>query len=110
MRPHVIDDGGRWHLPFAYPVRVIDPLERRYAEDRTRRIGFGSTEPWFLFGSDGLGLDVLSRVLVGARLSLGLALLATAAALLIGALVGACAGYAGGWLDAALMRGADFVI
>src|SRR5450759_5087868 len=67
-------------------------------------------EPWFLLGSDALGRDVLSRVLVGARLSLGVALLSTVLALLIGALVGAAAGYAGGWVDATLMRVADLVM
>ena len=49
-------------------------------------------------------------MLAGARLSLGVALLGTATALLLGALIGACAAYAGGWLDLVLMRIADFVI
>ncbi len=49
-------------------------------------------------------------MLCGARLSLGAALLATAGALLAGALIGAAAGYAGGLLDALAMRLADFVI
>ena len=112
MRPHVVDDQGAWHRPFAYPVRVVDPIERRYAEDRSSRVTLaaGEQEPWFLLGSDALGRDVLSRVLVGARLSLGVALLSTVLALLIGALVGAAAGYAGGWVDATLMRVADLVI
>jgi len=70
----------------------------------------GEAEPWFLLGSDTLGRDVLSRVLAGARLSLGVALLSTVLALLIGATLGAAAGYAGGWLDSTLMRVADLVI
>jgi peptide/nickel transport system permease protein len=110
MRPHVIDASGGWHLPFAYPVVAVDRLARIYAEDRSRRISLASPEPWFLLGSDGLGRDVLSRLLDGARLSLGVAFVATAIALLVGAIVGAGAGYAGGWLDAVLMRGADFVL
>lgn len=110
MRPRLIDDRGAWHLPFAYPITVVDRLERRYAVDRSRRIAFASGEPWFLLGSDGLGRDVLSRLLAGARLSLGVALLATAAALLVGALAGATAAYAGGWTDAILMRVADLVL
>ena len=110
MRPHVVDAQGRWHAPFAYPVHVVDPIERRYAEDRTRRIGFASGEPWFLLGADGLGRDVLSRVLAGARLSLGLAALAGAASLLLGTLVGAAAAYFGGWVDHALMRVTDLVL
>jgi peptide/nickel transport system permease protein len=110
MRPHLVDERGAWHLPFAYPLRVIDPLERTYADDRTHRIGFGGPEPWFLLGADALGRDVCSRLLSGARLSLGVAALAGAAALLLGALLGATAAYAGGWIEHALMRGADFVM
>jgi peptide/nickel transport system permease protein len=110
MRPHVIDARGAWHPPFAYPVAIVDRLERRYGEDRSRRIGFASAEPWFLLGSDGLGRDVLSRLLAGARLSLGVALLGTAIALAIGALVGAAAAYARGWTEAVLMRITDFVL
>jgi len=112
MRPHLVDDRGAWHAPFAYPLRAVDLIERRYAEDRDRRIGMApaSEDPWFLLGSDALGRDVLSRVLAGAGLSLGVALLASLAALAIGAIVGAAAGYAGGWVDAVLMRGADLVL
>lgn len=110
MRPHVLDRGGL-HAPFAYPLRAVDPIERRYADDRTRRLSsFAGSDPWFLLGSDALGRDVLSRVLAGARLSLGIALLATLCAVLLGAIVGAAAAQAGGWVDAVLMRIADFVL
>lgn len=111
MRPHVVASDGTWRAPFAYRLRAVDPLERRYAEDQSVRIGsFADPEPWFLLGSDALGRDVLSRVLTGARLSLGIAVLATILAIALGALVGAVAGYAGGWADAVLMRIADLVI
>jgi peptide/nickel transport system permease protein len=110
MRPRIVDEAGGWHAPFAYGARLIDPVERRYDEDRGRRVTFDSPDPWFLLGSDKLGRDVLSRVMTGARLSLGVALLAAALALLVGAAAGAMAGYAGGWIDSALMRIADVVI
>lgn len=110
MRPHVVDADGTWHLPFGYALRSVDPLERRYAEDRTRRVTLSQDSPWFLLGSDALGRDVLSRLLIGARLSLGVALLSALLAIAIGASVGAAAGYAGGWIDALLMRTADLVI
>lgn len=110
MPPHLFD-GGRLHAPFAYAVRSVDPIERRYVEDRTERIStFEGPAPWFLLGSDALGRDVLSRLLMGARLSLGVAIAATLLALLIGALAGSIAAYAGGWVDAALMRLADLVL
>ena len=110
MRPHVVDDRGAWHAPFAYPIVLADPIERRYVEDRSRRISWGSSEPWFLLGSDDLARDVFSRVLAGARLSLGVSLLAAVFAIVIGAAVGATAGYAGGWAETWLMRIADLVL
>ena len=54
--------------------------------------------------------DVFSRLLYGARTSIGLALVATFGTVLIGALAGAWAGYRGGWLDDVIMRVADFVL
>jgi peptide/nickel transport system permease protein len=110
MPPHVIDGSGGWHTPFAYPLRAIDRIDRTYGEDRSRRISFAGEEPWFLLGSDALGRDVLSRLLTGARLSLGVALAATGLALLLGAVAGTAAAYAGGWIDAIIMRVADVVM
>ena len=110
MRPRVLDEGSI-RAPFAYALVPVDPIERRYDADRSRRLhSFSGDTPWFLLGSDPLGRDVLSRVMMGARLSLGIALLATLAALVIGGTIGALAAYAGGWVDAVLMRIADFVI
>jgi peptide/nickel transport system permease protein len=110
MRVHVLDDDWHPHVPFVYALRLVDPLERRYEVDRTRRLAIQDDEPVFLLGSDGFGRDVLSRALVGARLSLGLAFAATAIALTIAALVGTIAGYRGGRVDAVLMRLTEFVL
>jgi peptide/nickel transport system permease protein len=111
MRPRLVDAQGSWHAPFAYPLRAEDPIERRYSEDRTTRISsFAGPQPWFLLGSDALGRDVLSRLLIGARKSLGIAVVAALLAMALGAIAGAIAGYAGGWTDTVLMRLADLVI
>jgi peptide/nickel transport system permease protein len=113
MLPHIIHN-GRLRAPFVYPVTIKDRLTQEYAEDRTRQIPlpwFGNPEqPVFLVGADSYGRDVLSRLLHGARFSLGLALVSVLGSLLIGAFVGASAGYRGGWVDELAMRAVDFVM
>ena len=56
------------------------------------------------FGTDQLGRDVLSRIIMGARPALVVALTVVALAALIGIPLGAIAGYRGGWIDNLLMR------
>jgi peptide/nickel transport system permease protein len=63
-----------------------------------------------LFGTDELGRDVLARVLFGARVSLSIGLLAASVAGASGVAIGGAAGYAGGWVDAALMRATDALL
>lgn len=62
----------------------------------------------FLLGTDDFGRDVWSGIVHGARVSLVVGLFAAATSTIVGLLVGGAAGYAGGWLDDALMRVADF--
>ena len=62
------------------------------------------------FGTDFLGRDMLSRVIYGARYTVGLALLATIFASTIGSVLGILAAVSGGWTDAGLSRSADALI
>lgn len=61
----------------------------------------------FLLGSDDQGRDVLSAILYGARISIGVGFASVALALVLGVSLGLVAGYAGGRLDAMIMRTAE---
>lgn len=62
------------------------------------------------FGTDNLGRDVFSRVVVATRLDLSISVMAVLLSLLIGSLLGAIAGYAGGWADAVVSRVMDTIM
>jgi len=65
-------------------------------------------EPGHLFGTDMLGRDVMATIAHGARVSLLVGAVSTAAALLIGVTLGAVAGYVGGRIDDVIMRFTEF--
>jgi peptide/nickel transport system permease protein len=61
-------------------------------------------------GTDDLGRDQATRALIGGRVSLAVGVMAMLVSIVVGTLVGACAGYFGGWLDSVLMRLTELVI
>jgi peptide/nickel transport system permease protein len=121
MRVHVKDAEG-WHLPFVYRQSLVDRSGRIYLEDRGQRVPLHwfstghlvsidpGAGPLLLCGADALGRDMCARLVFGARLSLGVALIGACGALLLGAFLGAVAGTAGGRLDTIVMTVADFVL
>lgn len=83
----------------------LDPLARGMV--RARHTLFGKWQLASVCGRDKLGRDILSRIFWGARVSLIVGLVATLVSLVIGVSYGAISGYAGGWIDNAMMRVVD---
>jgi len=80
-----------------------DPLEQVPEERFLGPFSRGS-RGLYLFGTDELGRDVLSKVIEGARLTVFIAFMATLIGASIGVVLGMLAGYLGGWVDRVVMR------
>lgn len=89
---------------FGSPNNSYRPPSWVTSDDPTK-----SGKPEFIFGTDTLGRDVLSRVIFGARTSMIVGLVPTILIILIGTIIGMIAGFVGGWLDNLLMRITDIV-
>ena len=85
-------------------IAPYDPL----ATNAAVQLSPPSLAHWF--GTDALGRDILSRVIVATRLDLGMAVSAVIASFVAGTALGAAAGYWGGWFDAVLGRVMDTIM
>src|SRR5258706_12510684 len=134
MRLHVMDTQEHLHLrPFVYLFQIRPGTFDQYAEDtaqprplkffvtgdRYRLLGFvpahlhlfgADNDRIYLLGTDAYGRDQLSRLLFGGQVSLLAGLLGAGITLLLGASIGALAGYYGGWRDTVLMRLAEIFL
>ena len=134
---HFVDSNGSIHLrPFVYKVENelnLETFQREYVEDTSEKyfikllvrgepyqlLGFlptdfhlfGVDEPgvFFLFGTDGLGRDLLSRMLLGARTSLFVGLIGLAIGFVLGLFFGGISGYYGGGIDNLVQRLIEFL-
>jgi peptide/nickel transport system permease protein len=82
-------------LPLRNPLQIVGA---------NRLVGPSVSMP---LGADTFGRDLLSRIVFGARLSLQVAVVSVALALVAGSALGLLAGYAGGWIDQVIMRAMD---
>lgn len=101
---------------FAYPMTMRDPLARSFVEDHGRKtyIRFfhrghlftteSADQPWFILGSEGLGRDLFSRIVYGARVSMCIGLVGVLISFSLGISIGAFSGYVGGRIDNLIMR------
>ncbi|MEO7398604.1 MAG: ABC transporter permease [Ilumatobacteraceae bacterium] len=87
-------------LPLWTPHDPLEPVADRLLSPRLSH----------LMGTDALGRDVFTRALWGARISLPVAGIVIVASVIVGTIVGAVAGFFGGWADALLMRLVDITM
>lgn len=137
---HFIDnsDGGWTFRPYVIPMKasrdpvtlentfVPDPTERTYLQffgkgvsynmwgflpmERHFLVPIEKDQHFFLFGTDRLGRDMLSRVLYGARITMSIGLVGVVFSVLIGVLLGGISGYYGGKIDWLIQRLVEYVI
>jgi len=101
---------------YAHPMRLSDAAARIFTPDRSRKTYLrvfhhshlftteSADEPYFVMGSDGLGRDLFSRIVYGARVSMCVGLIGVLITVSLGIVVGAFSGYVGGLTDNLIMR------
>ena len=96
---------------FTYAVMgIAAPWIAPHGEAEVISSAFAPPDESMLLGADQLGRDMFSRIVYGARNSVGLALAATMAAFILGALAGLLAATKGGWFDQLMGRIADVIM
>ena len=86
---------------------VFAPVIAPYGESEVIGSSYAPPDDKMILGGDQLGRDMFSRIIYGARNTVGIAVLTTAIAFLVGSLAGLMAATVGGWVDQALGRVVD---
>ena len=109
MRRHFVADPekviplGFFVQGFEYKLLWLIPTNRHFfgPKDRSQTVYF--------FGADRLGRDILSRIIMGTRISMSIGLVGVAVSLIVGVSLGGISGYYGGWVDNAIQRLIEFL-
>ncbi len=98
--------------PLIAPYDPIKPLRdvKRRSPPCIHILGCPEDQSQHIFGTDGNQRDLFSRVVYGARLSLTIGVATVTFAIVIGVVLGALAGYSGGWSDNFIMRVMDVLL
>ncbi len=103
---------GAMVVVWVYLIALVTPLIAPHEPATQASLLIRLTAPGgeFPLGTDHLARDVFSRMMYGARISLSIGFVAVGISVTIGTLLGAVAGYLGGWVDTVVMRFVDMVI
>ncbi|MGO4545345.1 ABC transporter permease [Paenibacillus sp. 2TAB23] len=127
-----IDADGKFHIkPFVYELKstrdpetmrkiFVSDTEKRHSlqffvkgeeykflglfKTSTHLLGVKEPGRVFLLGTDGMGRDLFSRIILGSQISLSIPLVGVGISLVIGLIIGGISGYFGGWLDSIIQR------
>ena len=91
-------------------VALFAPFVAPYGEAEVFPIPYAPWSSEFVFGTDQIGRDIFSRLIYGARNTVGIAVATTALAFIIGGVLGLAAAIARGWLDQLLSRTVDVLM
>jgi ABC-type dipeptide/oligopeptide/nickel transport system permease subunit len=91
------------------PVEILRDVKRN-TPPCIHFLGCPESQPQHFFGIDGNSRDFFSRVLYGARLSLLIGIVTITGSIILGTMLGAVSGYAGGWTDNLIMRLMDVLL
>lgn len=95
-------------------VALMAPLISPYSPETLFEGSFNLPPCWFqkgdhrfILGTDDIGRDLLSRLIFGARISMGVGVMVVSLSLLVGGSLGLLSGYVGGWVDQMILRSVD---